>query len=264
MFTEERAEWGVREIAAELNMPRSNVHELLSSLASIGLLRRTRDARYRLGWRLLTLSGHLVKSNEVARVSATLLHRLATQHRQSVSVAVYDRGEVVSVGQAEPRGSVPVARVGDRMPLHSTATGKVILAQREAEVSALKLDRFTSRTITDPELLIRALASIRRDGIAFDRGETDDSIVCIASPIRDSRSGSVVAALSMSLAPAVFERERVHLARSVRRAAHQVSVLVGRDSQPAEVTTTPAGLEFRARVAEGTDPADQQPDNASA
>jgi DNA-binding IclR family transcriptional regulator len=264
MFTEERAEWGVREIAAELKMPRSNVHELLSSLASIGLLQRTRDARYRLGWRLLTLSGQLANSNEVTRVGSALLHQLAALHQQSVSIAVYDGGEVVSVGQAEPQGSAPVSRVGDRMPMHSTATGKIMLAQREGELPQLVLDRFTARTITDPELLARALVSVRRDGVAFDERETDDAIVCIASPIRDGRTGSVIAALSMSVAPAVFERERFRLAQSVQRAAGQVSTLLGRESKLATMTNTPARLEFLARAGEAPGPASQRRDNASA
>jgi DNA-binding IclR family transcriptional regulator len=264
MFTEERAEWGVREIAAELNMPRSNVHELLSSLASIGLLRRTRDARYRLGWRLLTLSGQLVNSNEVARVGSALLHQLAARHRHSVSIAVCDGGEVVSIGQAEPQGSAPVSRIGDRMPMHSTATGKIMLAHHEADVGQLRLERFTTRTITDPQLLARTLAAVRRDDVAYDERETDDAIVCIASPIRDSRNGVVIAALSMSVAPAVFEQERFRLAQSVQRAARQVSALLGRESKVATITNAPARLEFRARAAEPPSAAGQKRDNASA
>lgn len=62
LFTAEHPEWGVRETATELGMPRSNAHMLMSSLTDIGLFARTSDLRYRLGWRLLTLSGCLLRA----------------------------------------------------------------------------------------------------------------------------------------------------------------------------------------------------------
>jgi hypothetical protein len=64
-----------------IHLPRPTLlpyaHELLSSLAGIGLPRCAPDSRYRLGWRLLTLSGQLVNSTDVARLGALVLPQLA-------------------------------------------------------------------------------------------------------------------------------------------------------------------------------------------
>jgi IclR family KDG regulon transcriptional repressor len=251
LFTEERPDWGVREVAAELDMPRSNAHELMSSLASIGLLQRTPDSRYRLGWRLLTLSGHLVNSTDVARIGSSVLYQLANQHRQTVSIATYDSGKVVSIGQAEPRGSAPVSRIGDRLPAHSTASGKIMLAHLGIDPSEdnLQLDQFTRNTMTDPEQLRRTLAVVRRNDIAFDRQETDEAIVCVGSPIRDGRSGAVIAALTLCVSPENFARNLDGYTRSVLHAARQISTLLGPDAQSADYTNDLARLSYRSRAA---------------
>jgi IclR family transcriptional regulator, KDG regulon repressor len=251
LFTEDRPDWGVREVAAELEMPRSNAHELMSSLASIGLLQRTPDSRYRLGWRLLTLSGHLLNSTDVARLGSSVLSQLADQHRQTVSIATYDSGQVVSIGQAEPRGSAPVSRIGERFPVHSTAAGKIMLAHLGIDPGEdhLDMERFTRNTMTDPERLRRALAIVHSNDIAFDRQETDERIVCVGSPIRDGRSGAVIAALTLCSAPEEFDRSFDSYARTVLRAARQISTLLGPAAQLAHYTNDTARTEYRGRQA---------------
>jgi IclR family transcriptional regulator, KDG regulon repressor len=252
LFTEEKPDWGVREVAAELGIPRSNAHELMASLASIGLLQRTPDARYRLGWRLLTLSGHLVNSTDVARLGASVLAQLANRHGQTVSIATFDEGQVVSIGQAEPRGSAPVSRIGERLPAHSTASGKILLAHlglNPAE-GGESLERFTANTVTDATLLGRILVGVRRSDVAFDRQETDDAIACVGSPIRDGASGRVIAALTLCASPAELDGSVEVYSRSVLRAARQISALLGAGPQLAGLTNHQARVEYRSRVAE--------------
>ena len=60
LFDREHTEWGVREAAEQLNTAKSSVHDLMSSLAQVGFLQKTDDGRYRLGWRLVTMSETLL------------------------------------------------------------------------------------------------------------------------------------------------------------------------------------------------------------
>ena len=251
LFTEERPDWGVREVAGELEMPRSNAHELMSSLASIGLLQRTPDSRYRLGWRLLTLTGHLVNSTNVARLGAPVLAQLTNQHRQTASIVIYDCGQMVSIAQAESHGSAPVSRIGEQLPAHSTAGGKIMLGHLGIDPTDdnLKLERFTRATVTDPARLRKALAIALRNDLAFDRQETDDRIVCVASPIRDGRSGSVVAALTLCVTPEDFDRSYDAYTRTVLRAARQVSTMLDPEAHFTEYTNDAARTEYRRRLA---------------
>nr|WP_281172470.1 IclR family transcriptional regulator [Pseudonocardia spinosispora] len=225
LFTELHPEWGVREMAGELGVPRSNVYELVSSLAGIGLLERTPDRRYRLGWRLLQLSDHLVKSTDVVRIGTGVVHQLATQLGQTAGLATWESGQVLCLEQIEPRGSIPIARVGDRPPVHSTAPGKIALSHGIVDLEGT-LERFTPRTITDEILLRQQLSVVRRNDVAFDLGETDPSVRCIAAPIRDTRSGVVLAAVTLCVAPTQFVRDGERYTRSTIGAARWISALL--------------------------------------
>jgi DNA-binding IclR family transcriptional regulator len=87
-------------------------------------------------------------------------------------------------------------------PAYCTGLGKALLA----ELSPAQLDRyletvelvpFTERTLTDVERLRQALDQIKRDGIAFDDGEFDPEVRCVAVAVRNF-TGSTVAVLGLS------------------------------------------------------------------
>jgi len=51
----------------------------------------------------------------------------------------------------------------------------------------------TSATISTPAGLRRELAAVRRRGAAFDRGEGNYDIVCVAAPVLDAENRAVAA-----------------------------------------------------------------------
>lgn len=80
---------------------------------------------------------------------------------------------------------------GIRMPLHTTALGKAILAHLPADRRASILDRYgdtklTERTITDRETLDTQLERVSERGYAVDRGELIVGVLCVATPILDT------------------------------------------------------------------------------
>ncbi len=56
LFSLARSEWGVSEVAKELEFPKSSTSSMMAALAEQGLLRRTSERRYRLGWRVMAMS----------------------------------------------------------------------------------------------------------------------------------------------------------------------------------------------------------------
>ena len=64
LFTLDAPEWGATAVAAELQIAKSQAHELLVSLAGGGLLQRVGAGRYRLGWRIVALNSVLVETSE--------------------------------------------------------------------------------------------------------------------------------------------------------------------------------------------------------
>ena len=67
LYSFERPEWGVSELAGRLALPKSTVSELLASLSGQGFVERTPRGRYRLGWRLFELNHVLLESTPLVR-----------------------------------------------------------------------------------------------------------------------------------------------------------------------------------------------------
>jgi DNA-binding IclR family transcriptional regulator len=105
---------------------------------------------------------------------------------------------------------------------HALAMGKVVLAQLRPPALARYvgdgLRRYTTATITEPELLARELATVRADGYAVDREEFDEDFCCIAAPVRDEH-GRLAAILGLSASTRAFDAEHAELSEVIREIA---------------------------------------------
>ena len=134
-----------------------------------------------------------------------LLERVATA---TGPVALQDLGETVNLTMLDGSAVVYLARVetewplrmplqpGSHVPLHCTASGKLLLAllpaaRRRRIVDELALPRFTDHTITDRRALDAELASIRRDDLSTDNEEYLAGLVCVAVPVAASDGRNV-------------------------------------------------------------------------
>jgi DNA-binding IclR family transcriptional regulator len=229
LFTVQQPEWGVSEVAAAIDVPRSSAHALLSSLVDTGLLQCRARGRYRLGWRVVELGETLRGTVDVRSCAAPVLERLVEKYGETTHLAVMDRWNVLYVDKILGNHNITVqgARIGTRLDAHSTAVGKVLLAQlEEIEVrrylAMRPLRRLTPSTTTNPQALLDALAGVRSAGFAADLGETVSEVHCVAAPVRDDL-GSVVAAVSVSVPATRFVQRRPQLERAVVGAAHEIT-----------------------------------------
>jgi DNA-binding IclR family transcriptional regulator len=90
---------------------------------------------------------------------------------------------------------------GSRVPLHCTASGKLLLAlmpaaRRDRLVERLPLTRYTDRTIVERDRLVAELEAIRRQRVATDDEEYLDGLVCAAVPVAKA-GGRVVASVAV-------------------------------------------------------------------
>jgi DNA-binding IclR family transcriptional regulator len=197
LFTVRRPEWGTSEVAAALDTPKSSAHELLTTMAEIGLLERTSQARYRLGWRLLALGRTVMLSADYRRPIQIAMQHAVSRWGETMHFSVYDRGSAVYVHKLEGHRSIALGtRVGTRLPAHASAVGKVLLAHRGG-VPAGRLARFTANTIVDAGNLTRELEAIRKRGLAFDHEESLRGVACVAGPVW-SHDGALVGAISLA------------------------------------------------------------------
>lgn len=229
LFTTENPEWGVSEVASTIDVPRSSAHALLASLVDIGLLQCRARGRYRIGWRVIELGQALRGTLDVRSCAAPVIDRLVEKYGETTHLAVMERGRVLYVDKVVGTHNITVqgAQVGTRLDAYCTAVGKVLLAQlHDAELrrflATTTLRRRTATTITDPEALVDALRTVRRNGCAVDLGEAVADVDCVAAPVRDEM-GQVVAAVSMSVPSMRFAVNRPELQRAVIGAANEVT-----------------------------------------
>lgn len=220
LFSSADPEWGATAVAAELGIAKSQAHELLISMASIGLLRRSGRGRYRLGWRTLALARHTLRGEFPVGVLRRVA-RLATAFDEPVELVALDRAQLTVIARRNgTRGTdaqIPDSSIGNF--LHCSAPGKCLLAHvDEDRVSGLvgpqDLPSHTALTIVDYSCLMEELRSIRRTRVSFDRGEVVSHLRAVAVPVRDE-SGVTVAALGVWTDSANWDRIGAALTRAV-------------------------------------------------
>ena len=233
LFDRDHSEWGVREVAAKLKMAKSSTHDLMASLAKLGFLNKTEDNRYRLGWRLVTLSETLLATTELRREAHPVMEELAAQYQETIHLAVLDDTQAVYVDKLEGKQAVRVelTSLGARLYAHCSALGKVLLAYSSEEevkriIQTAGLPRFTPNTIIDEEELGQTLAKIRKQGFAYDLEEILPDLCCVGAPIYN-HTGQVVAAISMSIPAYRFRRSQTEFREGVMRAAKTISKCLG-------------------------------------
>jgi DNA-binding IclR family transcriptional regulator len=218
-------ELSLTELAHRSGLPVSTTARLAGELVELGVLEPGGHRGYRIGLRLWETGSLAVRGLTLRDVAVPFMQDLYEATHENVHLAVLEGEEVLYVEKITGRLSVPVkSHEAQRLPLHATGVGKVLLAHAPAELRqkllAQGLPRYTPHTIVMPGPLSRALAEIRRTGVSYSYEELTLGTVSVASPVRDA-GGAVVAALSI-----VVRTGRVDLARlgpAVRTAALGIS-----------------------------------------
>lgn len=236
-FNGERDELGVTELSKRLKLHKNNVFRLLATLEARGYIEQNKATdNYRLGIRCLQLGQNYVGQVGLLRQARPILEHAARKARETALVAVLRRGAAVPLDAVESDQPVRmVSRVGEALPLHCTAVGKVYLAFcSEEELRELlpdDLSKFTERTITERPALVQQLKQAAAQGYAVDTGEYVADATSVAAPVRDYTRmvvGSVaIAAPSYRLSE---ERIQKEVGPLVAKAAGELSKRLGFNS----------------------------------
>jgi IclR family acetate operon transcriptional repressor len=126
---------------------------------------------------------------ELAAVAAPALRAAVEVTGETANLAVLEGDQMVYVAQSSSPHTLRIfAEVGRRVPLHSTAVGKVALSGLEPDrAHALLTGRErvarTPHTLTDAEDLRRELEVVREQGFALDDEEQELGVRCVAVPV---------------------------------------------------------------------------------
>lgn len=201
----DRGPCGVTELADNLRMGKSAVHNHLKTLEKYGYAVKE-DGEYRIGLKFLEIGGHLRKSMKLNRIVEPELKSLAAETGELTNLMVEERGTGVYLQRAKGDDAVDLdTHAGFRTDLHTTALGKAILAylppsRVEKIIEQEGLQKKTPRSIGTREELYDTLETVRERGYAIDDEEHRRGLQCVAAPVKTS-TDDVLGAISIS-APA--------------------------------------------------------------
>ncbi len=196
-------EVGVSEIGAGTGLAAGTVHRLLGTLASRGYIHKNASTRrYGLGLKSLTMA--IATRERLAPLALPFLEELMETSQETANLAILEGNTMIYIEQVSPptRMLRIFTEPGNRVPLHSSGTGKVLLAYQPPRlidfiVGRASLTRQTAATITDPGQLRSELRNIRREGYAVDHGEQEEGVRCLAAPVFGP-DGEIFASISLS------------------------------------------------------------------
>ena len=181
---------GVSEIARGLNMAKSTVHGMTSTLEELGaVMRNPQTKRYKLGFTLFELGRLTYSQIDLKTLARSIMEELMEKTQASVFLGILNWDHVTVLDIVESRQDFKItAPIGTTIPLFAGAVGKVFLASMEAKqaekiIQSKGLTRFTKNTIVDPELYYQELRSVRKKGYAVDDEEYILGVRAVASPI---------------------------------------------------------------------------------
>ena len=224
---------GVEEVSQHLDIPKSSVYRILSTLERRGYIRHAGPNNYEVGIRLLMLQGITERQNHFIQVARPHLQSLAQRTGQTAHLALLAVNQVGYIDTVMGNQGLSIyPSIGTRTPLYCTSLGKVLLAWLPPKkcgsiLDQIKLERRTSNTITSRTELEAHLAQVRKQGYALDQEEYELGLRCIGAPIHNSE-GEVVAAISISgLAANYPQTDLSDWIQTVQRTAMAISNELG-------------------------------------
>ena len=211
--------------------------------------RQALDKRYVVGPRVSALALAVQMHSPQRRERRAILARLVNAIGETCNFTMLDGSEVVYLDRVETSAGVRLHMdAGSRVPLHCTASGKLLLsALPPAQVRRLlgsgPLARYTDRTITSIGALERELAKIRASGFGTDVGEYLVGSVCLAVPVSDPHGRMCAAVAVHGPAPRMTLKKGHTFLPAMRRAANEIAATllpksISRSTQPRQEVRT--------------------------
>lgn len=171
-------------------MTKPTAHRIVNLLIDIGFLERDGlGIGFIEGASLVALAHRTLRAAAPRSLRHSILQGLSDETGETSNYGVLSGGEVIYLDRVEAKWPLGLRfNAGSRVPAHCTAIGKLLLSQlAEDEVLALlrimPKSRYTENTMTDIDVLMKALREIRETGIGTDDQEFMHGVVCQAVPV---------------------------------------------------------------------------------
>ncbi len=224
------------ELAKATGAPLSTVYATVDDMVAKRLLDRTAAGAVWLGPRLYHYGLTYARNLDFLTVATHEMNELSHTVGETVQVCGRDGDHMVVLAMAEGVGHFQVtSRVGTRVPLYWTASGRLLVGHLD-EAERLEIFRRsatpspTGRAETDPMVLATTSPKALDACLSVQQGESDYSVACIAAPIRD-RDGACIATISIVVPEFKVDQSDPDLVDAVKAAATRIEDRLGRQSE---------------------------------
>lgn len=188
-LSQARRSMGVTELAQAMSQPKPRIYRHLASMRQIGAVEQEPlSEKYRLGARLVAYGTAANNQFDLRTLADPYLTRLRDATGETALLSVADQETALVVAAVESNNPVCISvKPGNRVPIHSSAQGRIVLAwcdeATQRKLLKQKLERFTDNSIVDPEEVRKRLAHIRTRLYEDASGEVFDGVNVLAAPI---------------------------------------------------------------------------------
>ncbi len=222
------------ELAQETAQSPATLYRVLTTFEARGLVDFDPAAQtWHIGAGAFHIGARFLRRTALVERARPVLRALMQDTGETANLGIARDGQVLFVSQVETHQNIRAFfPPGTLSPMHASGIGKALLAhlpeaERRRIVTREGLTRFTDTTLTDPDRLDDALATIRQRGFAIDNEERNPGMRCVAAPVFDLH-GEAVAGLSISGPSARLpEPDLAGIGRRVARAAADLSTGLG-------------------------------------
>jgi DNA-binding IclR family transcriptional regulator len=230
-FSDESPKLSLTELSEAAGLNKATAHRMLSLLEQEGFVYRSPEtSEFQLGSELIVLGSRALRAIDIRAAARPELRALADSTGVNSTLEVLDNKEVLILDEERGKGLlVPATEIGTRWPAHTTATGKVLLAEAETVLPETEegLPAITKHTITSWAKWNATLSEAREEGYATNIEELEYGYVSIAAPVRD-QEGRTRAAISVGGSIERVTIDRIPaLTKEVKEAAFRISERLG-------------------------------------
>jgi len=191
---------GVSEVAERVDLPKSTVSRLLSTMQVLGAVEQSGSGNeYRVGDAMIDIASGALPGRNLISIARPHLVELVESLGETAGLAVLDGPDVVYLDQADADNPVQVRDwTGVRIPAHMASSGLVLLAHLSKAERERIFDvppaAVTTSTTVDAAALRRRLGAIVGRGFEWTCEEFLPGISSVAAPVFGG-DGEVVAAV---------------------------------------------------------------------
>ncbi|KNH10917.1 MULTISPECIES: DNA-binding transcriptional regulator KdgR [Vibrio] len=235
----EQKEIGVSDLSQRLMMSKATTYRFLQTMKMLGYVSQQGEAdRYSLTLKMFELGSKSLEWVDMITIAEKEMRVISEETNETIHLGALDHGSIIYIHKIDSSFALRMhSRVGRRNPLHTTAIGKVLLAERDEEFVRTQLAdaefvKSTKNTLENVDQLVDELKAVKLQHFGEDNEEQEPGLRCIAAPVYD-RFGTVIAGVSISFPTIRFDEEKkAYYVELLHNAGRNISKQLGFNDYP--------------------------------